>query len=298
MAVYSIKDVERLSGIKAHTLRIWEKRYGIIAPKRTDSNIRYFLDEDLNQILDIAFLNKKGYRISKLANMCPAQIKTEIAKYTDALGGEEDAVDALLFAVQDLDHYRFQSILDHHVKIYGLEKTMDQLIYPLLDRIMVMWVAGSLKGVHERFVIGSIRAKLISETKKIFKFIPEDALKFIIYLPQAEDHELSLLYLQYILNSIDIKVLNLGVDVPLMDVIEGNQIFKADCIFTIFNDSFTDDSLKPYIDAMSTNLSDSKIVITGYSAQLEHFELPPHVIKISSILELKKVALDMISKKS
>lgn len=294
MAVYSIKDIEKLSGIKAHTIRIWEKRYGIVTPKRTETNIRYYLDEDLKSILDIAFLNKKGYKISHLAKMCSKQISCEIAKYTDALDGEDDTIDALIFSIISLDEYKFDSIVNHHMDEKGLEKTMDEIIYPLLDRIMVMWMTGSVKGVHENFVIGALRRKLICEIDKAFKFLPEDAPRFIIYLSDSENQELSLLFLHYLLISEGIRVMNLGVGVPLIDVIECHQIFKSDCVFTMFNEKYTEEQLSGYLDDIHQHLGDCNVLISGFSAITHRPKLPSNISRVENIRKVKEYARNLV----
>ena len=139
MAVYSINDIEKLSGVKAHTIRIWEKRYDILANRRTDTNIRYYLDEDLELILNIAHLNKKGIKISKLATMTPEEIKQKIADSCEVDVIFENHIDGLMLSMFELNEYKFLKLLNHHIREIGFEKTMDDVIYPMLDKLSVMW---------------------------------------------------------------------------------------------------------------------------------------------------------------
>ncbi len=163
MIIYSISDIEKLSGVKAHTIRIWEKRYGIIPNRRTDTNIRFYTDEDLQIILNIALLNRRGYKISKIASMNNEEIKQAVAAFCEVDEMFENQIDALTLAMLELNEYNFLKIFDQHLKNIGLEKTMDEIIYPFLDKLSIMWVAGSVRGVHEAFVTNIIKSKLFSK---------------------------------------------------------------------------------------------------------------------------------------
>ena len=198
MVVYSIKDLEKLSGVKAHTLRIWEKRYGIIEPKRTDTNIRYYLDEDVQKILNIALLNKKGYKISKISKMTVAEIKAKVAEISEVDAQFEDQVDGLILSMLELDEAKFNRIIDHNIEQRGFEEAMEVVIYPLLDKLSMMWIAGSVKSVHENFVSSIIRRKMIVCIDKLSNKVKRSD-KIMIYLPEGETHELSLLYLHFVL---------------------------------------------------------------------------------------------------
>jgi len=167
MVAYSIKDLENLSGVKAHTLRIWEKRYGIIQPRRTETNIRYYKDADLQKILNITLLNRKGYKISKIAEMTADQIRQIVAELTEVGIAFEDQIDAMMLSMFELDETKFNIILDHQIQSKGFEETMHHVVYPLLDKLSMMWVAGSVKGVHENFVSNIIRKKTIVEIDKL-----------------------------------------------------------------------------------------------------------------------------------
>jgi len=145
MAVYSINDIEKLCGIKAHTIRIWEKRYNIITPRRTETNIRYYLDEDLQKILNISLLNRNNYKISKIAQMTDSEMKTLVSQLSDVTIEKEDNLDSLMFAMLELDEYKFNKILDHNISSRGFEETMNEVVYPLMEKLSMMWVAGSIK---------------------------------------------------------------------------------------------------------------------------------------------------------
>lgn len=288
MVAYSIKDLESLSGVKAHTLRIWEKRYKIIEPKRTETNIRYYKDEDLQKILNITLLNKRGYKISKIANMPFNEIKQKVAKYTEIGSDFEDQLDSMMHAMFELDDTKFNIILDHQISAVGFEEAMNNVIYPLLDKLSTMWLAGSVKGVHESFVTNIVRKKTIIETEKLSKCDINPNFRSLIFLPENDSHELSLLFLQYILVKNKSKVINLGMGVPLIDVLEGKNIFRPKYIFTIFNDSFNDEPLQPYLDELAKNAKDIQILISGFQTATQPLALSHNVKVLKSIGHLKE----------
>lgn len=291
MVAYSIKDLESLSGVKAHTLRIWEKRYKIIEPSRTKSNIRYYKDDDLQKILNITLLNRKGYKISKIANMPSHEIKQKVAKYTEVGSVFEDQLDSMMLAMFELDETKFNIILDHQISAIGFEEAMNIVVYPLLDKLSMMWLAGSVKGVHENFVNNIIRRKTMVETEKLSRSETETKFRCLIYLPENESHELSLLFLHYLLVKNKAKVINLGMGVPLIDVLEGQNIFKANYIFSIFNDSFSETPLQPYLNELTKNIKNADILISGFQTASQNLDLPDNVHILNSIEHLKEFLL-------
>ena len=287
MAVYSINDVEKLCGIKAHTIRIWEKRYAIIQPRRTETNIRYYLDEDLQKILNISLLNRNGYKISKIAKMTDGDIKRIVSELSDVTLESEDNLDALMHAMLELDEFKFNKILDHNIESKGFEITMDEIVYPMMEKLSMMWIAGSIKGVHENFVANVIRRKTIVAIDQISSEYKANADRCLIYLPENETHELSLLFLHFLLKDAGINVINLGTGIPLIDVLEGQRISKANYVFTIFNDSFSDAPLQPYLNELSKHLEGSTILISGYQTAIQNINVPYNVKVLKSLNEVK-----------
>jgi len=235
MVVYSIKDLETLSGVKAHTIRIWEKRYDLIQPKRTATNIRYYTDEDLRKLLNVCFLYNKGYKISKISQMCPVTIKEKVSGYSKLNLSFEDKLDAMLIFILELDSYNFNKVFDQHISQKGLEQTMEDLIYPLLDKLGMAWMSGSFLDVHESFVTQIIKAKILYCTEKISEQANSTPC-FMIYLPPNEKQELSLLYLHYILKNKGCKIINLGNEVNNKDLTYAIETCQPDYVFTILNE--------------------------------------------------------------
>ena len=150
MVVYSISDLEKLSGVKAHTLRIWEKRYGILQPKRTESNVRYYVDEDLRLLLNISLLNKNGLKISKIAKMCPIELQKKVTEITEIDASFEGQIDGLTISLIELNEENAVNIINKNIEEKGFRETMLQVIYPLLDKLVLMWLSGSINAVHEK----------------------------------------------------------------------------------------------------------------------------------------------------
>ena len=296
MVAYSIKDLEHLSGVKAHTLRIWEKRYGIIKPCRTDTNIRYYNDHDLQNVLNISLLNRKGIKISKIAGMTSDSIKQKVAEVTEVDTAFEDQIDALMFSMFELDEVKFNIIIDHQIQSKGFEETMNDIVYPLLDKLSVMWIVGSVKGVHETFVSNIIRKKTIVQIDKLSKNTSFSNVRCLLYLPENDSHELSLLFLEYVLLKSKAKVINLGTSIPLIDVLEGKNIFKSSYIFTVFNDSFAESPLQPYVNELAKNAPEQQIIISGFQTVSQSLTLPENVLIINSIAEIKSFIQKKISR--
>ncbi len=288
MAVYSINDIEKLSGVKAHTIRIWEKRYNILPNRRTDTNIRYYMDEDLELILNIAHLNKKGVKISRIATMTAEEIKQKVADSCEVDVIFENQIDGLMLSMFELNEYKFMKLLNHHIREIGFENTMDEVIYPMLDKLSVMWIAGSVKGVHENFINNIIRRKLSVEIDKLEYDPNENATRFLIFLPEYEAHELSLLFVYYLLKKYGANILYLGTQVSLPDVKDAVEIFRPDYLFTLFNDSFSEAPLQPYINELSQVQHHGRVLVSGYQTVQQKLDLPGNVEIVYNLNDIKK----------
>ncbi len=260
MVVYSIKDLEKLSGVKAHTLRIWEKRYNILKPKRTPTNIRYYLDDDLKLILNIALLNRHGFKISKIAKMDKEQIQKKVAEITEVDESFEGQLDSLTISLIELDEEKFGRLLTRSIEQQGFEYTMIEVIYPLLDKLAMMWVTGSIKSIHEKFVSELIKRKCIAEIDKLKVKRPETVL---IYLPTGETNELSLLFLHYLIKKEGFKVVNAGTNTDLSELIEISDICKINYIFTIINEQKATPDINLYLEKLQKAYPETQILLSG-----------------------------------
>ena len=219
MAVYSIRELENLSGIKAHTIRIWEKRYGLIEPHRTTSNIRYYTDSELKKILNVAVLNKHGIKISNIAKLNDKEMKAEIMRVSDSNPDLKHALDSLIAAMIDMDEIKFISILSKSVSNKGFKEAMLEIVFPFLNKIGVMWQADDINPVQEHFVSYIIRQKIIAAINDMTGNFRTDAQNFLLFLPEGEWHEIGLLFASYLVKEAGHKVIYLGQSVPYSDIL-------------------------------------------------------------------------------
>jgi MerR family transcriptional regulator, light-induced transcriptional regulator len=271
--VYSIKDLEKLTGIKAHTIRIWEQRYGLIEPARTDTNIRYYTDDNLRHLFNIALLNRQGVKISRIAQLKPLDIAAMVAEFNDTQGSNTQ-IDALTLSMIDLDEQTFNRIFSRFIDENGFERTMIELVYPFLDKLNVLWLTGSINPAHEKFISNLIRNKIICAIESETYTLAKDASTFLLYLPETENQELTLLFMHYLLRTRKQRVIYLGVNTSLSDLKEACCITHPDYVFTIINEMPYRQTLQQYINAIDVSVGESKTMMTGAQFFMQPVKLP------------------------
>ena len=232
LGMYSIKDIERLSGIKAHTIRIWEKRYGVIEPQRTDTNIRYYDNEELKKILNIAILNNYGVKISKIVGLSAEELRQKVLEISNEDVEENLQIESLVIAMVEVDESRFEKILANCTLRLGFEQTILRIVYPFFRKVGVLWQAGAINPAQEHFISNLIRQKLIVAIDSQGMMVKENPKRFLLFLPEGELHELGLLFYSYIIQKAGHKVVYLGQSVPIDDVLSVNNQNPADYIIT------------------------------------------------------------------
>ena len=291
MAVYSISDLEKLSGIKAHTIRVWEQRYDIIQPKRTKTNIRYYQDEDLKLLLNIALLNKNGIKISKIAKMTSKEIAEKVAAISEINFEYGTQLDALTISMIEMDEFKFDRIISTNIQQLGFERTMLEIIYPFLDKLSVLWLTGSINPVQENFMSYLIRQKLIVAINNLPLLQSKDTKKFIIYLPEGESQELSLLFMCYLLKSRKNHVIYLGQEISIADLKDACKIQHPDYLFTMITETFAKEPVQTYIDKLAETFPDCKVLLSGYQVVAQQVTPPANV----EILKSLNQTLDFLS---
>jgi DNA-binding transcriptional MerR regulator len=289
MSSYSIKDLEVLSGIKSHTLRIWEQRYNIISPSRTDTNIRQYTDQDLKLILNISLLNEHGFKISKIANMSSDQLHQEVLNITTKDNKYSDQIHLLTLSMLEIDEDQFEKVISGNIKHLGLEKTLIHIIYPFLTKIGVMWQTGSINPGQEHFISNLIRQKLIVAIDGQNNYPKEKAKKFLLFLPEGELHELSLLFTHYIIKSRHHKSIYLGQWVPFIDLVEIHKLHAPDYIVTVITSTPSQNELNEFTTLLSITFKDSKILLSGHQVISQNIPLKDNINilnKIEDLIEL------------
>lgn len=271
MAVYSISDLEKLTGIKAATLRAWEQRYGIVKPRRTSTNIRYYLDEDLRELLNVALLNKNGIRISKIARMRQEERAERVAAISSINVSSDTQLDTLTLSTVELDEFRFSHIIDANIRQRGFEETMLQVIYPFLDKIGVLYFTGSISALQEAFISNLIRRKIIAATDALPAPEYKQGPSFCLYLPEGERQELSLLFINYLLRRRQFPTMYLGTDVSPADLPDVTSRRPVDYFFTIFSNAFVQEPVEQHVETLLKGCSKSTLLVTGYQAAMHDF---------------------------
>ena len=282
MASYSIKELENLSGIKAHTIRIWEKRYGIIKPARTDTNIRYYCDDDLKRLLNIAILNKYGMRISGIAKLSDEQMSEKVMHYASSdLNDADSNVENLVIAMVEMNEYKFDRILSRYIMNQGFEDAVIKVIFPFFEKIGLLWQTGSINPAHEHFVSNLFRQKLMVAIDNLMVTNKPDAKKFILFLPEGEYHELALLFYNYIIKKSGNLVYYLGSSVPFNDLVESGKMIEPDFLFSSITTSMSKEDITDYFKKLSEVFPFQKIFITGLQIKENVFDLPSNIVKVS-----------------
>jgi DNA-binding transcriptional MerR regulator len=213
---FSIKDLENLSGIKAHTIRIWEKRYNVLEPMRTDTNIRFYDLLALQKLLNITLLHDYGYKISKISKMPEEKIPELVKEIVSAKSAKNHAISSFKLAMMNFDQNLFFKTYNTLLSEKSFREVFFEVFIPLMEEIGFLWQAETITPAHEHFISYLIKLKLLVNTEKIQRQAPtkEDRV-FVLYLPMNEIHELGIMYVNYeILNS-GYKTIYLGESVPL-----------------------------------------------------------------------------------
>ena len=192
MNQFTIKDIENLSGVKAHTIRIWETRYHFLKPSRTESNIRRYSSDELKTLLNVAFLNNAGFKVSHIDNMSVSEREKKILELTGDELLKKRVVVKMIESMVDLDAKTFEDVLQAEIEKNGLLSTLTDIVFEFLNRVGVLWQVTHIHPVHEHMVSNIIRQKVIAAIDST----PPPAkgkYSFLLMLPDNEYHELGLL---------------------------------------------------------------------------------------------------------
>ncbi len=280
MTLYSIKDLEHLSGVKAHTIRIWEKRYGLLDPNRTDTNIRSYSDSDVRRILNVAMLVKNGYKISNVASFDEARLQSEVIRINKNLSDPDKGIDQLLFQTVNLDTFGFEQLLDKIIAENGFRKSIEQVIFPFFERIGILWQAGSIFTAHEHFVSNLIRNRLICEAAKFERNLESKSALF--FLRENEWHELGLLYFNFLAAQAGLRCVYFGQSLPFEDLSNLLTTNKYDFVCTSFIQAIDKPELDLYLANLSLIFNQNKILVAGRQIAIHKPKLPTNVVVVKN----------------
>lgn len=225
-SVFSIKDLENLSGVKAHTIRIWEKRYNILEPMRTDTNIRLYDIENLQKLLNITLLHSHGYKISKISKFPPEKIPQLVKDIVSEKSAKNHALNAFKVAMMNFDQSLFLNTYNSLLAEKSFSIVFNEVFIPLMNEIGLLWQIGTITPAHEHFITYLIRQKLLSNIEKLQLQEPTNHEKvFVLYLPYNEIHELALIYLNFEILSKGYKTIYLGQSIPMENLKDFTKYF-------------------------------------------------------------------------
>jgi len=259
MNEFTIRDLENLSGIKAHTLRIWEQRYSFLRPRRTQTNIRYYSNDELKVILNVALLNKYGYKISQINKMNGPELRQKVLGLNSTEAVQDRVIYELIQCMIDLDMEQFEAALDNFIFARGVDKAITQVIFPFLERVGILWVTDNINPAQEHLVSNIIRQKIIVGIDSIISNM-QVSKTVLLFLPEGEHHELGLLYAWYLLKARGVKTLYLGADVPVKDLEFAVKLKKPDFIYTHLTTRPRYFNLEKFLDRLAPQ---SQVVISG-----------------------------------
>lgn len=284
---YSIKDLEVLSGIKMHTIRIWEKRYKLLKPNRTDTNIRLYNDNDLKRLLNISLLTRNGYKISKVATWNEEKIQQTILNITKNKTSNSDYIERFIILMVELDTVGFEKLLNEIIANNDFEEACFNIFFNLFERVGIYWQVGSVFPAQEHLVTNLFRQKLIAAIDRL-RTPDIDKPTILFFLPENELHEISLLFYSFLARNSGYNTFYLGQSVPFNDLTKINEQKKIEFVFTAFINSISLDDLEYYLQHLKDCFPTQKIFITGLQVQQHSPTLPRKVKTVKDYNEFKK----------
>jgi len=225
-STFSIKDLENLSGVKAHTIRIWEERYELLQPERTKTNIRQYNIVNLQKILSVALLNNYGIKVSKIASLSDEEIKDKILEIENETDSFSQNINLLKLTMLKFDRAAFDEIFEQMLEQHSFQDVFLKVFSRLLNEIGLLWMTKTICSVHEKFISNLIRQKLIGRIEEMEVVQNCDRHTFVLFLPLNEIHELGLMYVHYELIANGHQSIFLGPSVPTKDLLEIQKVYE------------------------------------------------------------------------
>src|SRR5689334_14515722 len=285
MNAFTIKDLEHLSGIKAHTIRIWEQRYQFLKPQRSATNIRYYTNEELKTVMNIALLNKYGFKISHIDRMSSDEIKDRILSLGDPQAVLERIIHELVQEMVDMNMDKFEEILSGYINAKGIEKSVIQIIFPFLEKIGLLWQTGHINPAQEHLVSNIIRQKLIVAIETTVSHVKMEK-NFLLFLPEGEHHELGLLFIYYLLKSRGAPTIYLGANVPFHDVAHVIDSKNPDIIFIHLTGACPNFNFGKFLQDIGQRFGQITTIISGPLTQDYKRKIPGNVRFIQSLSQV------------
>jgi hypothetical protein len=292
MTSYTIKDLEQISGIKAHTIRIWEQRYQFLQPQRTETNIRSYSGEELKVILNVSLLNKYGFKISHIDKMSTSEIEEKILGLNQMDAEKERVVNALIKDMVSLDMLSFERQLDNYIANKGIEKTINEIIFSFLERVGVLWITNHINPAQEHLASNLIRQKIILGIEKLPKMNPSGKL-VVLFMPEGEYHEIGLLFVHFLLKSKGYNVDYLGTNVPLVDLKYLTEYKKVDYLYAHITAPIKGFKMNKFMEQLSQINHKIPVILTGQLMQEYKGPVAGHIRIMQSLSETMQLLFSM-----
>jgi MerR family transcriptional regulator, light-induced transcriptional regulator len=262
MHSFNIRDMEHLTGIKAHTIRIWEQRHQLVAPKRKESLHRTYDTEDLKFLLRITFLYKKGYRISEIASMTSREID-ELVLQSGRVGDYESLINQLMEASIDLDEEQFQQTLDNLKTSIGIETAVIHVVYPYFEKIGLLWITGNVIPAQEHFASNLVRNWVLKNMPPNPTYDGIIMPATLLLCPPNEHHEIPILFLQYLFRQNGKPAINFGINTSIDILQEYLQKQHANVILVYLITSFLHSGPSDYLRQLLEMFPSQDVVAAG-----------------------------------
>ncbi len=268
---FTIKDLENLSGIKAHTIRIWEKRYQLLTPERTSGNIRYYDTKNLQKLLNVSLLNNNNYKISKIANLSEDSIILIARELANKNALIDDSINSFKMSMFSFDQALFNQTYNQLLINKTFRDVFKEVFIPFLDHIGLMWQTNTLTPAHEHFISNLISQKIQINIEKIQQnLLVDDSQVFVLFLPENEIHELGLMYLNYELSLRSKKTIYLGQSIPLDNLNSLVAMFPKINFISSFTVAPVDTAMNDYLNDIDTKLKDTKHLFWAFGNRVKN----------------------------
>ena len=282
-STFNIKNLENLSGIKAHTLRIWEKRYNLLEPERTDTNIRRYSLESLKKLLNITLLYNHGFKISKIASLNVDEIPKLVRSIALKSNSEQVSINAFKLAMINFDYELFDINFDEILQNHDFEYCFMQIFMPLMRELGILWQTGAISPSHEHFITNLVKQKIHLQTESLQrnKFSNDDLPIFVLFLPENEIHELGILYLNYLILSKGFRTIFLGQSLQISSL---ETLYSYDTKFNFVSYLTVEpkkEEIMPYLKKFNAQIlanRESKLILFGpQQAEIDINQIPSQI---------------------
>jgi DNA-binding transcriptional MerR regulator len=284
MTSYTIKDLETISGIKAHTIRIWEQRYHFLQPKRTETNIRTYSGEELKTILNVSLLNKYGFKISHIDKMSTDQIEEKILSLNQMEAQRERIVNGLIKEMISLNMANFEKLLDLNIAQKGIDRTITEVIFNFLERVGILWVTNHINPAQEHLATNILRQKIIVGIEKLPSLL-QYTKRVVLFMPEGEHHEIGLLYVHFLLKQRGIFVDYLGTNVPTVDLKYLTEVKKVDYLYCHLTSPAKNFKVNKFFEGLQDISINIPIILSGQLIQIYKGAVAPNIHLKKSLAE-------------